>query len=103
YDLTSRHTAYASYTEIFRPQNAIDRFGDYLDPVTGKGYEVGLKSMFWSGGLYTVISAFLIDQDNVAVPDDGYLIPGTIFEASRAAQGVRSEGFEFEVVGEPAE
>lgn len=101
YDVTDNHTVYASYTEIFKPQNARDRFGDYLDPVVGEGYELGLKSTFFSGGLYTVVTAFRIDQDNVAQPDTGYLIPGTIFEASRAAQGTRSEGFEFEVVGEP--
>ncbi len=102
YDLTSNHTAYASYTEIFRPQNAQDRYGNYLDPVVGEGYEVGLKSMFLNGGLYTVFTYFIVNQDNVAQPDPPYLIPGTPFQASRAARGTRSEGFEFEVVGEPA-
>lgn len=103
FDVTDAHTVYASYTEIFQPQNARDRFGNSLDPVVGEGYELGLKSTFLSGALYTMVAAFRIDQDNVAQPDTGYLIPGTIFEASRAAKGTRSEGFEFEVVGEPVQ
>lgn len=101
YDLTPLHTAYLSYTEIFKPQDAQDRNGSYLDPVVGKGYEAGVKSTFLDGGLYTTITLFRIDQDNVAQPDPGFLIPGTIFEASRAAQGTRSEGYEIEVVGQP--
>ena len=101
YDLTSVHTAYVSYTEIFKPQNAQDRYGSYLDPVVGKGYEAGLKSTFLDGGLYTTATLFRIDQDNVAQPDPGHVIPGTIFEASRAARGTRSEGYEIEVVGQP--
>jgi outer membrane receptor for ferric coprogen and ferric-rhodotorulic acid len=100
YDLTENHTVYASYTEIFQPQNSIDRNGDYLDPLTGKSYEAGVKSTFFDDALHTTASVFLIQQDNLAQVDTGYLVPGTIFEASRAAKGTESKGFEFEVVGE---
>lgn len=101
YDITDAHRVYGSYTEIFKPQDALDRNGRQLDPVVGEAYELGLKSTFFSGGLHTTIAAFRIEQDNVAVPDPGYLVPGTIFQASRAAKGTTSEGFELEVVGRP--
>ncbi|WP_308911671.1 TonB-dependent siderophore receptor [Pseudokordiimonas caeni] len=103
YDLTENHTLYASYTEIFEPQNAQDRNGDFLPPLEGKNYEIGLKSTFFDDALHTTATLFLVQQDNLAQPDPGHLIPGTIFEASRAAKGTESKGFEFEAVGELAE
>jgi outer membrane receptor for ferric coprogen and ferric-rhodotorulic acid len=101
YDLNESHRLYASYTEIFMPQNAQDRNGDYLDAMVGKSSEVGLKSTFFDEALQTSVAYFIIEQDNLAQPDPGFLIPGTIFDASRAAQGTESKGYEFEVVGEP--
>ena len=58
YDFTQDHSVYASYTEIFKPQDRkdvndqyIDPITDrkdvndqYIDPITGKSYETGLKS-----------------------------------------------------------
>lgn len=100
YNVDENHTVYASYTEIFEPQNSQDRNGDYLPPVVGKSYELGLKSTFFDDTLHTTATIFLIEQDNLAQPDPGFLIPGTIFEASKAAKGAESKGFEVEVVGE---
>jgi outer membrane receptor for ferric coprogen and ferric-rhodotorulic acid len=102
YDITDMHRIYGSYTEIFKPQDARDRNGSQLDPIVGKSYEVGLKSAFFGGGVNTTLALFRIEQDNVAQPDPGFFVPGTIFEASRAAQGTTSEGYEIEVVGRPA-
>jgi outer membrane receptor for ferric coprogen and ferric-rhodotorulic acid len=101
YDVTETHRLYGSYSEIFDPQSARDRNGRQLDPLVGRSYELGLKSTFFSGGLNTTLAIFRIEQDNLAQPDTGFTIPGTIFEASRAAQGTTSEGFEIEVVGRP--
>lgn len=103
YDIVDNQTIYASFTEIFKPQSAYDRFGDQLDPLTGKSYEIGLKSGYFDDALQTTIAIFKVDQDNLAQPDTGFLIPGTIFEASRAAQGTTSEGFEVEIVGRPTD
>lgn len=100
YDITANHTVYASFTKIFQPQSAQDRNGDFLPPITGNNYEGGLKSSFFNGALNTAISIFRIEQDNLAQADTGYLIPGTIFEASYAAKGARSTGFEVEANGE---
>ncbi|WP_417317203.1 TonB-dependent siderophore receptor [Emcibacter sp.] len=98
YDVVENHTLYASYTEIFNPQNFQDRNGDLLDPLVGKNYEIGLKSSYMDGALHTTVTLFLIQQDNLAQPDG--LIPGTIFQAYSAAKGTESKGFELEVVGE---
>jgi outer membrane receptor for ferric coprogen and ferric-rhodotorulic acid len=101
YDVTETHRVYGSYTEIFEPQNARDRYGRWLDPLVGSSYELGLKSAFLSGALHTTLAIFRTEQDNLAQPDTGFPVPGTIFEASRAAKGTTSEGFEIEVVGRP--
>ena len=102
YDLTADHRLYASYTEIFKPQTAIDRNGDFLDPLTGKSKEIGLKSTFLNDMLHTSVAIFSIDQDNLAQTDSGHFVPGTIIEASFAAQGTTSKGFEVEIVGQPS-
>ena len=101
YDLNETYRFYASYSEIFKPQNALDRSGRQLDPIVGRGAELGVKSAFLGGALQTTVALFRIEQDNLAQPDTGFLIPGTIFEASRAAEGATSKGFELEVVGRP--
>jgi hypothetical protein len=36
YDFNERHTGYASYTEIFKPQEARDRNGEFLEPRRGR-------------------------------------------------------------------
>ncbi|PCJ33217.1 MAG: TonB-dependent siderophore receptor [Gammaproteobacteria bacterium] len=101
YDLTAQHRLYASYTEIFKPQNARNRYGNYLDPLTGKSHEIGLKSSYFDDALHTSFAVFFIEQDNLAQTDAGYFIPGTVTAASKTVQGTESKGFELEVVGEP--
>lgn len=103
YGLNEMNTLYASYTEIFQPQNAQDRTGGFLDPITGKSYEIGLKSRFFNGALNTTFSLFKIEQDDLAQPDTGFFIVGSSppTEASIAAQGTESTGYEVEVTGEP--
>lgn len=102
YDLTEQLSAYASYADIFKPQTARDRHGDYLDPLAGESYETGLKGAFFDGALKASGAIFLIQQDNLAVTDDGYFIPGTNTPASYGAEGTESKGYEFEVYGELA-
>lgn len=105
YDITPVHRAYASYTEIFQPQNYRDRNGAYLDPVTGKAYEIGLKSTFFNDALQTSVAVFRIEQNNLAQVDVGYYVPGVTppADAYYGAEGATSDGFEFEVTGQPIE
>lgn len=99
-DLNENYSIYASYTDIFQPQDYRDVSGAYLDPVTGKSYETGIKGEFLGGKLNASLAIFRIDQDNVAVLDNGRLIAGTTQNAYRPAKGVSSKGFEAEISGE---
>ena len=102
YDLTEKISAYASYTDMFKPQTNRDRNGSYLDPLEGKSYELGLKGEFFNGKLNASAAVFETKQDNFAVPDPGFLVPGTATPASRTTQGVKVKGYEMEVSGEVA-
>jgi len=99
-DLNDFLSAYASYTSIFNPQTERDRNGRYLDPLEGANYEAGLKADLMNGRLRLSGAVFRIEQDNFAVPDIGYFVPGTTDVASKPAMGTVSKGYEFEMQGE---
>jgi outer-membrane receptor for ferric coprogen and ferric-rhodotorulic acid len=101
-DLTRQLSAYASYTDSFKPQTDRDRNGSYLDPLTGKSSELGLKAEFLDGRFFTSAAVFRVDQENFAVVDVGHFVPGTLEPAMLAAQGVESKGYELEATGELA-
>lgn len=103
YDITEEHRLYASYTEIFQPQNLLDRNLDLLPAVDGKAYEIGLKSTFLDGRLQTTVALFRIEQDNLGQYDGQVDDPtnpnNPKLDVYRAAEGVTSEGFELEAIG----
>lgn len=99
YDFNDYATGYVSYTSIFNPQNNRDRNGNYLDPVEGNSYEIGLKFNLIEDKLTASIAAYRTEQDNFAVADEGYFIPGTTTVASRPAQGTVAKGYEAEING----
>jgi outer membrane receptor for ferric coprogen and ferric-rhodotorulic acid len=100
YDLTPTHRLYASYTEIFQPQNLRDEGGATLDPIIGEAYEIGLKSAFFNDALQSTIAIFSIQQDGLGQPTGG-VVPGSAppEPAYAPAEGATSEGFEIELVG----
>ncbi len=100
YDLNENHSIYASYTDIFKPQNNKDENGDYLDPKSGESYETGIKGEYFDNKLNAALSLFRIEQDNVAEKIDGVFVPGTTDSAYKAVKGVVSKGFEIELDGE---
>lgn len=107
YDLGQNWSAYASYTDIFQPQNRKDLAGNILEPIVGKNYELGVKGEFFGGRLNGSFAVFRIEQDKLAqeagrIDRDG---DGPLLEEShyRAADGAKSEGFEFELSGELAQ
>ena len=103
YDIDSTYTLYVSYTDIFNPQNYRDRNGKYLDPLTGKNYEAGIKGEYFDGRLNAGLTVFHIKQDNVAQVDTGHLVPGTLDPAYYAASDTTSNGFELDISGELTE
>jgi len=102
YDLTEQLSAYASYTDIFLPQNLRDINGTFLDPVKGKSSEIGLKGEFLDRRLNASAAIFQIKQDNLGVAT-GQMIPGSLNETAYAAsEGATSQGFELELTGQLA-
>lgn len=100
YDLTPNHRLYASYTEIFQPQNLRTETGATLDPIIGEAYEAGIKSSFFEDALQTSLAIFSIQQDGLGQPTGGVVANSTPPEqAYRASEGATSEGFEFEILG----
>jgi outer membrane receptor for ferric coprogen and ferric-rhodotorulic acid len=104
YDIDRNWSAYASYTDIFQPQNLKDVNGNLLDPIVGKSYETGVKGAFLNNRLNAQFSVFRIQQDKLGVEagvrdsSTGGL-PETYY---RAAEGTESRGFEAELSGELA-
>jgi outer membrane receptor for ferric coprogen and ferric-rhodotorulic acid len=97
YDLTRSLSAYASYTTIYKPHTT-ERTADgsFLEPLDGKSYEVGLKGEFLDGRLQATTALFRTDQDNFPV-QVGSVGNMPIYAG---AQGTKSQGWEFEVVGQ---
>ena len=104
YDINDTYSAYASYTDIFQPQQRRDLSGDYLDPILGKSTELGVKGSFFGDRLNASAAVFEIVQDNLA-QSTGLIIPDTnpVETAYEASEGATSRGFELEVSGEVAE
>jgi outer membrane receptor for ferric coprogen and ferric-rhodotorulic acid len=98
-DIDDNHSIYASYTSIFNPQNFKDVNGDYLDPVTGKNYEAGIKGEYFNSKLNASLSLFRIQQEGVAEVTDIERIDNPLLNAYRAAEGVTSKGFEIDING----
>jgi len=101
YDLTDAHRIYASYTEIFKPQNNRDTSGEFLNPLIGESAEIGLKSRFLGDRLQTTIAYFDIQQDNLAQKDPLFKGTAEQSEAFFAVAGAQSQGFEIELIGQP--
>ncbi len=106
YDINDSYSAYASYTDIFQPQNRKDLAGNNLEPIVGKSYEAGVKGEFLDKRLNASFAVFKIRQDKLAQEvapvdrdGDGPLPPEVYY---RASEGAESRGFEFEVAGELA-
>ena len=102
YDLTPEYTAYVSYTDIFKPQSARDSSRNYLEPVVGSNYEVGLKGSLLEERLNVATALFWSKQENVAerdnsVPPDP--VTGEEFYKS-GGKGNKVNGFEAEISGE---
>jgi outer membrane receptor protein involved in Fe transport len=98
-DLSPNITAYASYAESFNPVDAQTVSGDFLDPETGKGYELGVKTEWLNRRLGATVAVFRQDLDKQPIPDR--TAPPTV-DASISGGLNRTYGLEIEVTGSPA-
>ena len=99
YDFLEDYSLYASYTEIFKPENKQDANQQYLDPREGKSYETGLKGEFFNKQLNASMSVFLTQQDNVAEKIGSIKIGDEFKDVYSSTDSVESKGFEIELDG----
>lgn len=101
YDVGEFHSLYASYTDIFKPQNYRDDSNALLDPVVGRNYEIGIKGEYFDGALNASASVFRMNQENRAYRStDQTLCAGyPTITCYSAAGEVRSDGLELELQG----
>ncbi|WP_305954725.1 TonB-dependent siderophore receptor [Bordetella holmesii] len=99
-DLNEDISAYASYTEIFKPQENIGVDNEVLKPMTGQNYEVGLKGEFLEKRINAALAVFQTDQKGRAdLIENSNLCPPGVFYCYRAAEKVRNRGVDFEING----
>ena len=99
YDVSKAWSVYAGYTSIFQPQTYQDTSGNYLKPLLGNSYELGVKGSLLNDNLNVSAAAFYLKQDNLAVALPGEFAPNGD-SAYEAVAGARTRGFELEATGQ---
>ncbi len=103
YDLDSEYSVYASYADIFKPQEFRNANGSRLEPVVGTNYEVGIKGELLNKQLNVAAAFFRLEQTNVGRPDTsvpfnlGNICQGQCYTAS---DKIVSQGLELNLNGE---
>lgn len=92
---------YASYSDIFQPQSEIDVNHQPLGSAKGSSYEAGVKSEWLDHRLLATLALFRADQQNFA-EFAGYIDNDFSFAPYRGIS-FRSQGYELELAGKPAE
>ncbi|WP_438281537.1 TonB-dependent siderophore receptor [Pseudomonas alabamensis] len=106
YDLNDQWSTYASYSEIFKPQQNMQAGplpGSSIEPMTGKTYEIGIKGELLEGRVNTSAALYYTTRENEAISDPNYPWTSTAFGGSCCylTQGkVISKGIDLEVSGE---
>ncbi|WP_368485188.1 TonB-dependent siderophore receptor [Pseudoalteromonas sp. SD03] len=98
YELTQSWALYANYTDIFTPQSRVDKNGNYLSPIEGKNYELGIKASVLDERLDISLSGFKIYQDNVG-EYTGDTIVETLQAIYKPINGTLTQGYELEING----
>ncbi|MEJ2804485.1 TonB-dependent siderophore receptor [Comamonadaceae bacterium PP-2] len=103
YDFAPDWSAYASYSDIFKPQDERTESGASLRPVVGTNLEAGVKGDLFGGLAHAAFAIFRIDQTHRAQAD---------YNTSPTCSGdwycytdtgkVRSQGADAEINGELA-
>jgi outer membrane receptor for ferric coprogen and ferric-rhodotorulic acid len=66
FEIADHAMLYASYSDIYQPQDQYDIDLEYLDPSKGLNYEVGAKASWFDNRLVTTIALFKAEQENLA-------------------------------------
>lgn len=97
-DLNENFSAYASYTEIFKPQNNVDANGSLLDPATGSNYEIGLKGETLDKRFGGSVALFQTDLTGVAETTSP--CSAGVLSCFKASEKIRTKGIDVEAYGE---
>lgn len=101
YDLTPDWTAYASLTEIYKPQGNIfagpPESPSQLDPITGRNFELGVKGEVLDGALNLSAALYKIERKGEAVKDTRYGEDSAFY---LPLGKIVSEGLDLEISGE---
>lgn len=103
YDFAENWSWYASYADIFKPQNDRTYSGSPLDPAIGTNYETGIKGELFDKRLNVSAALFYIKQEDLAVtdPDETHLCPTNVSGLCQVNGLVqRSKGIDLEASGE---
>lgn len=96
WDFADNYTWYFSYSDIYKPQDYLDRNNALLPAITGKNYETGIKGAFFDGDLNASVALYRIIQANRPVADTDCPTSDDCY----SAQGkVQSQGVEVEMSG----
>lgn len=102
YDLTPDWTAYASLTEIYKPQGNIfagpPENPTQLDPITGRNFELGAKGSVMGGALNVAAAVYRIERKGEAVEDARYEDEDRTYYIPLGE--IVSQGVDLEVSGE---
>jgi outer-membrane receptor for ferric coprogen and ferric-rhodotorulic acid len=66
WSVTNTANLYASYSDIFRPQNELNEQAQFLGPSKGENFEVGLKKTWLDGALMSAFALYQAEQSNYA-------------------------------------
>jgi outer-membrane receptor for ferric coprogen and ferric-rhodotorulic acid len=100
FDLTDHALAYASYSDIYQPQDQYDIHQNFLAPSKGENYELGVKAEWFGKRLLTTAALFKAEQKGLATyagfdpVTNNYYYEGV---------DVRSKGIEIEATGKLGE
>ncbi len=101
YDVTPDWTAYASLTEIYKPQGNMfagpPENPTQLDPITGRNFELGAKGAVLDGALNVSAALYRIERKGEAIQDLAY---GENSRFYLPLGEIVSQGLELEVSGE---
>ncbi len=95
FDITDQLLAYASYSDIYQPQDQYDANHVYLAPSKGVNWEAGLKGEWLDRRLLTTVALFRAEQEGLAT------FAGIDGNGNYYYEGVdvTSKGIELEVAG----
>ncbi|WP_414662569.1 TonB-dependent siderophore receptor [Horticoccus sp. 23ND18S-11] len=93
FKFTPTLSGFAMYSESLEPQLGADADGRGLDPVTGKGYDIGLKSSLLNGSLAGSVSFYGVKREDLSSRDSAREVstgrqPWFIYGDAEESQGI---------------